>query len=290
MKTSISIFLVVVGLVLVTLGLSAFTVDERQHALKLRFGEIVGKDYEPGLHFKIPVYNEVIKFSNQVLTIAPQQPEDILTTEKKPASVDFFLKYRISDPETYYVSAQGSELVVSAQLLQIIRAAIRTEFAKRTMQEVISLERNELMQDMMADASALANELGISLIDVRVKRVEFSDRVSESVYNRMREERSRIAQQLRAEGAEEAVEIRATADRESTVIRSEAYRDAQQIRGEGDARAAAIYASAYNADREFYAFYRSLEAYRNSLGSAGDLLVLDPDSDFFRYLNNREAN
>ncbi|MEL6367806.1 MAG: protease modulator HflC [Pseudomonadota bacterium] len=289
MKTSISVVLVVLGLALVGLGLSAFTVDEREHALKLRFGEIVGADYEPGLHFKIPVYNEVLKFSNQVLTITPS-PEDILTTEKKPASVDFFLKYRISDPETYYVSARGSELVVRQQLLQIIKAAIRTEFAKRTMQEVISLERNELMRDMMADASALADELGITLIDVRVKRVEFSDRVSESVYNRMREERLRIAQQLRAEGNEEAVEIRATADRQSTVIRSEAYRDAQTTRGEGDAQAAAIYAQAYNADREFYSFYRSLEAYRNSLGQANDLLVLDPDSDFFRYLNNREAN
>ena len=288
MKATVSGIFVFLGLVLVALGLSAFTVDEREHALKLRFGEIVQQDYEPGLHFKIPVYHEVLKFPKQVLTIAPS-PEEILTTEKKPASVDFFVKYRITDPETYYVSTRGLESVVRDRLLEIIKAAIRTEFAKRTMQEVISLERNELMQDMMTEASALAGELGITLIDVRVKRVEFSPRVADSVYQRMREERSRIAQQLRAEGNEEAVEIRATADRQSTVIRSEAYRDAQRLRGEGDARAAAIYAEAFSEDREFYAFYRSLQAYRNSLGSGGDLLVLDPDSDFFRYLNEREA-
>ena len=223
-----------------------------------------------------------------VLTIAPR-PEEILTTEKKPADVDFFVKYRIAEPETYYISTRGLESVVEQRLLEIIRAAIRTEFAKRTMQEVISLERNELMQDMMTEASALANELGITLIDVRVKQVEFPSEVAGSVYRRMQEERRRIAQQLRAEGEEEAEELRAQADREATVIRSEAYRDAERIRGEGDASAAKIYADAYNADREFYAFYRSLQAYRQSLGAEGDLLVIDPDSDFFRYLKNRDG-
>lgn len=288
MNARYSGILVIAGLVLVGLGLSAYTVDEREHALKLRFGEIVKSEFDPGLHFKIPVYHEIRKFPNQVLTIAPQ-PEEILTTEKKPASVDFFVKYRISDPVTYYISTRGLETVVRERLLEIIKAAIRTEFAKRTMQEVISLERNELMRDMMSEASALAGELGISLIDVRVKRVEFSPRVADSVYKRMREERGRIAAELRAEGDEEAVEIRSAADRESTVIRSEAYRDAQRIRGEGDAFAAKIYADAYNADREFYAFYRSLQAYRTSLGNSGDLLVIDPNSDFFRYLKQRQG-
>ncbi|MEL6199145.1 MAG: protease modulator HflC [Pseudomonadota bacterium] len=288
MKSTVSSILVVLGLVLVGLGLTAFTVDEREHAIKLRFGEIVKSDYQAGLFFKIPVYNEILKFSNQVLTIAPS-PEEILTTEKKPAKVDFFVKYRIAQPETYYISTRGLESVVEQRLLEIIRAAIRTEFAKRTMQDVISLERNELMQDMMAEASALANELGITLVDVRVKQVEFPLEVAGSVYRRMQEERRRIAQQLRAEGQEEAEELRAQADREATVIRSEAYRDAERIRGEGDASAAKIYADAYNADREFYAFYRSLQAYRQSLGAEGDLLVIDPDSDFFRYLNNRDG-
>ncbi|MEL6950321.1 MAG: protease modulator HflC [Pseudomonadota bacterium] len=288
MKSTVSSILVVLGLILVGLGLTAFTVDEREHAIKLRFGEIVKSDYEAGLYFKIPVYNEILKFSNQVLTIAPR-PEEILTTEKKPADVDFFVKYRIAEPETYYISTRGLESVVEQRLLEIIRAAIRTEFAKRTMQEVISLERNELMQDMMTEASALANELGITLIDVRVKQVEFPSEVAGSVYRRMQEERRRIAQQLRAEGEEEAEELRAQADREATVIRSEAYRDAERIRGEGDASAAKIYADAYNADREFYAFYRSLQAYRQSLGAEGDLLVIDPDSDFFRYLKNRDG-
>ncbi len=289
MNAKYSGVLVLAGLILVGLGLSAYTVDEREHALKLRFGEIVQSEFEPGLGFKIPVYHEILKFPNQVLTIAPQ-PEEILTTEKKPASVDFFVKYRISDPVAYYISTRGLETVVRERLLEIIKAAIRTEFAKRTMQEVISLERNELMRDMMSEASALAGELGISLIDVRVKRVEFSPRVADSVYKRMREERGRIAAELRAEGAEEAVEIRSGADRESTVIRSEAYRDAQRIRGEGDALAAKIYAEAYNQDREFYAFYRSLQAYRTSLGNQGDLMVIDPKSDFFRYLNERGGN
>ncbi|MEO0573874.1 MAG: protease modulator HflC [Pseudomonadota bacterium] len=289
MKSTISGIMVLLGLILVGLGLSAYTVDMREHALKLRFGEIVKSDFSPGLHFKIPVYHEIRKFPNQVLTISPS-PEDILTTEKKPASVNFFVKYRIRDPEAYYVSTGGLESAVSDRLLEIIKAAIRTEFAKRTMQEVISLERNELMRDMMSEASALASDLGIELIDVRVKQVEFSDSVAESVYNRMREERSRIAAELRAEGNEEAEEIRATADRESTVIRSEAYRDAQRLRGEGDASAASVYAQAYNEDPEFYAFYRSLQAYKTSLGTQGDLLVIDPDSDFFRYLNNRDAN
>ncbi|MEL6448961.1 MAG: protease modulator HflC [Pseudomonadota bacterium] len=288
MKSTVSSILVVLGLALVGLGLTAFTVDEREHAIKLRFGEIVKSDYEAGLFFKIPVYNEILKFSNQVLTIAPS-PEEILTTEKKPAKVDFFVKYRIAQPETYYISTRGLESVVEQRLLEIIRAAIRTEFAKRTMQDVISLERNELMQDMMAEASALANELGITLVDVRVKQVEFPLEVAGSVYRRMQEERRRIAQQLRAEGQEEAEELRAQADREATVIRSEAYRDAERIRGEGDASAAKIYADAYNADREFYAFYRSLQAYRQSLGAEGDLLVIDPDSDFFRYLKNRDG-
>ncbi|MEM1440388.1 MAG: protease modulator HflC [Pseudomonadota bacterium] len=288
MNRTVSSVLVVLGLILVGLGLTAFTVDERDHAIKLRFGEIVKSDYEAGLHFKLPIYNEILKFSNQILTIAPR-PEEILTTEKKPAKVDFFVKYRIAEPETFYISTRGLESVVEQRLLEIIRAAIRTEFAKRTMQEVISLERNELMQDMMTEASALAVELGVTLIDVRVKQVEFPTEVATSVYQRMEEERLRIAQQLRAEGREEAEELRAQADREATVIRSEAYRDAERIRGEGDARAAKIYADAYNADREFYAFYRSLQAYRQSLGAEGDLLVIDPDSDFFRYLKNRDG-
>ncbi|MFK8051924.1 MAG: protease modulator HflC [Woeseiaceae bacterium] len=288
MSARFSGFLVVVGIALIGLAMSAFVVDEREHALKLKFGEIVKADYESGLHFKVPVVNNVLKFPNQVLTIVPR-PEEILTSEKKPASVDFFVKYRISDPLEYYISTRGIETEARNRLLEIIKAAIRTEFAKRTMQEVISLERNELMRDMMSDASSLASDLGITLIDVRVKRVEFSDRVAASVYNRMSEERARIAAELRAEGNEEAEQIRAGADRQSTVIRSEAYRDAQRIRGEGDAFAAKIYADAYNQDPEFYSFYRSIEAYKNSLGKSGDMLVLDPKNDFFRYLNNRDG-
>lgn len=288
MNARFSGVLVIAGLALIGLAMSAFVVDERQHALKLRFGEIVKADFESGLHFKVPIVNNILKFPNQVLTIVPD-PEEILTSEKKPASVDFFIKYRITDPLEYYISTRGIESAAESRLLEIIKAAIRTEFAKRTMQEVISLERNELMRDMMSEASSLASDLGISLIDVRVKRVEFSDRVAASVYNRMSEERARIAAELRAEGNEEAEEIRAGADRKSTVIRSEAYRDAQTVRGEGDALAAKIYADAFNQDPEFYSFYRSIEAYKNSLGQSGDMLVVDSKNDFFRYLNNRDG-
>ena len=280
--------LLLAGLGLVGLGLSAFTVDEREYAIKFRFGEIVQSDFEPGLHFKVPIVNNIRKFPRQILTVSPPA-EDILTTEKKTVVVDFFVKWRITDPVRYYTSTRGSEEAAVGRLQEIVKAAIRTEFAKRTVQEVISLERAELMRDMTEDASSLASELGISLVDVRVKRVEFPQRVAESVYRRMREERARVAAELRAEGKELAEQIRANADRRATVIRSEAYREAQRIRGEGDAESASIYAAAYNQDPEFYAFYRSIEAYKRAMGQPGDLLVLDPKNDFFRYLNSREG-
>ncbi len=278
--------LVVLGLILVGVGLCAFTIDEREYGLKFRFGEIVRADYEPGLHFKIPFVNNIVKLSNQILTIdAP--PEEVITAEKKTVFVDFFLKYRIIEPTQFYISTGGGIVdTADRRLLEIIKGSLRAEFAKRTVQEVVSVQRTGLMSDMLSGAKETASEIGVELVDLRVKRVEFNSEVSGSVFSRMRQERQRIATELRAEGAEEAEQLRAAADRERTVLQAEAFRDSQIIRGEGDAMAAETYANAYSENAEFYAFYRSIEAYRNSLGHSGDLLVLNPDSEFFRYLND----
>lgn len=281
--------IILVAVALMVLSGSVFTVGERELAIKFRFGEIVKSDYEPGLHFKFPFINSVQKYPRRLLTINnPQQP--FLTKEKKNLLVDFFVKWRINDISEYYRATGGLSQIAAQRLLQIVQDGIRQEFAKRTVPEVVSAERREIMDDMLAKVRANAARLGIEVIDVRVKRIEFSDDVSESVFRRMREERSRVAAELRAEGAENAEQLRAEADRERTVILAEAYRDAEKTRGQGDAAAASIYADAYTQDPEFYSFYRSIDAYRKSMGREGDLLVLDPDSDFFRYLNESEGS
>lgn len=274
----------VVVLVVIGLLMTVFTVDERELALKFRFGEIVKSDYEPGLHFKIPVVNNIAYYPKRILTISNPQ-ELFLTFEKKNLFVDFFVKWRIVDVGKYYRSSNGEEVLAAQRLLEIVKDGIRGEFAKRTVPEVVAAERRELMDDMLAKARLNSGTLGIEIIDVLVKRIEFSEEVSESVFNRMRQERARTASELRAEGAETAEEIRAMADRERTVLLAEAYRDAEKIRGQGDAIAAETYANAYQKDEEFYAFYRSMKAYRTSLGNENDLLVIDPKSEFFRYLN-----
>lgn len=279
------IVVIVLGLALVILGLSVFTVDEREYALKFRFGEVIASDYEPGLHFKMPIVNNVRKFPRQILTLN-NPPEEVITAEKKSVFVDFFLKWRIRDARQYYISTGGNEVIATGRLLEILKADLRNEFAKRTVRQVVSLERTVLMDDIVVAAAETATEFGIELVDVRVKRIEFSEDVAESVYRRMRQERATVATELRAEGAEEAERMRADADRQRTILIAEANREAQQIRGEGDAISAEIYARAFDRDREFYAFYRSIQAYRNSIGLTGDLLVLEPDGDFFRYLND----
>jgi membrane protease subunit HflC len=246
--------------VLLALGIlmSLYYVDEREHAIKFRFGEIVNADIPSGLHFKIPIVNNVLFFPKRVLTINNPQ-ELFLTFEKKNLFVDFFVKWQIVDVAEF--------------------------FAKRTVPEVVTAERRELMDQMLARARNDAVRLGLNVVDVRVKRIEFSEEVSESVFNRMQQERARVASELRAEGAENAEQIRADADRQRTVILAEAYREAEKTRGDGDASAADVYARAYNKNREFYSFYRSIQAYRRSLGRQNDILVLDAESDFFRYLN-----
>ncbi|SVC45481.1 uncharacterized protein METZ01_LOCUS298335, partial [marine metagenome] len=234
--------------------MSLFSVDEREFAVKFRFGEIVGTDYEPGLHFKIPIVNNVSKYPRRLLAINNPQ-ELFLTAEKKNLLVDFFIEWRILNVQNFYRASGGDELIAAQRLLEIVKDGIRAEFAKRTVLEVVSAERRELMDEMLSKAQTNALPLGIDVVDVRVERIEFSDDVSESVFNRMRQERARIAAELRAQGAENAERIRAEADRERTVLLAEAYRDAEILRGEGDATAAEIYAKAYDKNREFYSFH-----------------------------------
>ncbi len=279
-----NILIFVAALVVVVLLNSIFTVDERELALKFRFGEVIQTGYEPGLHFKVPFVNNVQKYPKRILTINNPQ-ELFLTLEKKNLFVDFFIKWKINDVQQYYRATGGDELVAAQRLLETVKDGIRSEFAKRTVIEVVSEERRDIMADMLDRGAENAVTLGIELIDVRVKKIELSDEVSESVYNRMRQERARIASELRAEGAENAEIIRAEADRDVTVIVANAYKDSEIIKGEGDARQTEIYASAYQKDSEFYSFTRSIEAYKKSIGTGNDILVLDAKGDFFKYLN-----
>jgi membrane protease subunit HflC len=280
---------VVLGLALIVLGLSVFTVNEREMAIKLQLGQVVQSSYDPGLHFKVPVIQNVRKFPRRILTIS-DRPERVFTAENEAVQVDFFVKWRIVDPVRFYTSTGGSLSVANGRLSEIIKNAVVTEFGKRSVSEAISVERQELMRDMLNLAAATADDLGVSLVDFRVKQVEFMDEVRNSVYQQMAAERARIATDRRFTGRAEAEKRRAAADREVTVILANAYRDSQKIRGEGDAKAAEIYADAYNKDPEFYAFYRSIDAYRKSVGRNGDVLILDPNNEFFRYLNQSDGS
>jgi membrane protease subunit HflC len=279
---------VIFGIILVVIGLSAFTVGERELAIKLQVGKVVEANYEPGLHFKIPVYQTVRKFPSQILKI-DDAPQRVFTLERTAMTVDYFVKWRIIDEVSFYTSTGGLQEVAMDRLREIVKNSIVTEFGKRTIQEAISVERAELMRDMLVNSAETAQGLGIQVVDFRVKQVEFISDVRNSVYNQMREERARVAAETRSEGEEAAELIKSTADKDRTILLANATRDGQIIRGEGDARAAEIYADAYNKDAEFYAFYRSIEAYRKSMGNSGDLLVLDPNNEFFRYLNQSDG-
>ena len=279
---SINILKFGVPTLLLVLWLSVFTVDERENAILLKFGEITGYDFSPGLHFMIPLINNVIKFDSRILTI-DQKPERFLTLEKKDLIVDSYVKWRIADVVQYYKTTKGDENQAGRLLYQNINNGLRDEFGKRSVQEVIAGDRTEIMGIMTAQASEKAKKLGIEVIDVRIKKIDLPDRVSESVYSRMRAERERVAKEFRSRGAEAAERIRADADRQSRIIRAEAYRDSEIDRGEGDAKATEIYAKAYTQDQEFYKFYRSLNAYKSNFSSSDDVILLEPDSDYFRY-------
>ena len=287
MSAKANLSIIVIALLLLGAGMSIFTVDERELAIKFRFGEIIQSDYEPGLHWKIPFVNNVLKFPDLILT-RDDPPQEFLTSEKKNLKVDFFIKWRIVDPAQYYRSTGADETAAADRLLAIITDGIKAEFANRTVKQVVSAERSEIMDDMLIRASNTANELGIAVVDIRVKRIDLPDDVSDSVFQRMRQERDRTAKQLRAEGFENGERLRADADRQRTIILAEARRDAEKIRGAGDARSAEIYAAAYAVDPEFYSFYRSMQAYRDSLGQQ-DVMILEPKSEFFRYLSKRDG-
>jgi membrane protease subunit HflC len=267
-------------------GLSLFVVDQRQNAIVFRLGEIVDIKTQPGLYFKIPVLDNVRYFDTRILTFDTAEPERFITSEKKNVLVDLFVKWRIVDVRQYYISVGGDEARAQTRLAQTINSSLRDEFGNRTVHDVVSGERDKIMDLMREKANEDAGKIGVQVLDVRLKRVDLPQEVSESVYRRMEAERKRVANELRSTGSAESEKIRADADRQREVIIAEAYRDAQRIKGEGDAKAAGIYARAFEQNAEFYSYYRSLEAYRASLRSRSDVLVLDPSADFFRYLKN----
>ncbi len=264
---------------------AVFTVDERQEAILFQFGEILEADFEPGLHLKMPFINNVRKFDKRILTI-DQKPERFLTREKKDLIVDSYVKWRIVDVVQYYKTTQGDELTAGRLLYENINNGLRDEFGKRSIQEIVSGDRAQIMSLMTQQASERAKSLGIEVVDVRVKKVDYPERVSNSVYQRMRAEREREARDFRSKGHEASERIQADADRQSSILLAEAYRDSEIARGEGDARATEIYAEAYSKDKEFYKFYRSLTAYKKTFSNAGDVILLEPDSEYFRYFKD----
>ena len=283
------IFVVIALVALMLLGQSLYIIDETQRAVLLRFGAVAETDVRPGLHFKLPIAEEVKKFDARVLTL-DSRPETYYTLEKKPLIVDSFAKWRIVDVPNYYTASSGDETRATRVLQERVNEGLRNAISRRDMHEVISGERDQLMQELTADLNRVMKEaVGIEVIDVRVKRIDLPTEVSTSVYDRMNSEREIEARQYRAQGQELALGIRADADRQTVVIEAEAYREAELIRGDGDASSAAIYADAFNKDPEFYEFTRSLNAYANVFGDKSDMLVLDPNSEFFKYLKSGEG-
>ncbi|MDZ4140881.1 MAG: protease modulator HflC [Methylotenera sp.] len=286
MKNFTSIFVVVFAAILL-LSASAFTVHQTQYVVVQRLGEIVSVKKEPGLYFKVPLVDNLKYFDNRILTLDWEQPAKFITSENKYMMVDSFVKWRIIDPAKYYVSIkEGGEVAAEDRLSKVVNAGLRTEFGKRTVHEVIAGERGVVMDNLRKSADVEARQMGIEVVDVRLKRVDYAEEISKSVFDRMIAERKRLANQLRSEGAAASEKIRADADKQREVIIAEAYREAQKTKGEGDASAAAIYNTAYGKNPEFYAFYRSTEAYKNSFNSKSDVMVLDPSSDFFKYMRS----
>ncbi|SBT08856.1 Protein HflC [Candidatus Accumulibacter aalborgensis] len=285
MKT-LNVLAAVLVAILVVLGATIFTVDQRQYAIVFQLGEIRSVLEEPGLYFKWPMIQNVRYYDKRILTLESAEPERFLTSEKKNVLVDSFTKWRIIDPKLYYRSVAGDESRAKTRIAQTVNAGLREEFGKRTVHEVVSGERNQIMEQMRDKADLDARNIGVQIVDVRVKRVELPIDVSESVYRRMDAERKRVANELRSQGFAEAEKIRADADKQHEVIVAEAYRDAQKMKGEGDAKASTIYAQAFEGNAEFYAFYRSLEAYRGSFKGKSDVIVVEPSSDFFKYMKS----
>ncbi len=269
---------------------SLYIVDQREKAIVFQLGAVVDVRTDPGLYFKIPMVQNVRFFDSRILTMDAEEPDRYITSEKKNVLVDLFVKWRIIDVKQYYISVRGDEEMAKVRLAQTVNASLRDEFGTRTVHEVISGQRDQIMDVMRRKADTDARKIGIEVVDVRLKRVDLPAEVSESVYRRMEAERTRVANELRSTGAAESEKIRADADRQREVILAKAYRNAQEIKGKGDAKAAEIYAEAFQRNPEFYSFYRSLEAYKKSFRNKGDMMVLEPTSEFFKYLKDSGKN
>ncbi len=276
-------------IVAIIIGLnSIFVVKETEFAIKFRLGEVVRADYEPGLHFKMPFINNVRKFERRIITL-DMRPEQMNTAEQKFVEVDYYVKWRINDPRAFYVATNGDMMFTRARLSQLIRNDLRDEFAQRTLSEVVSEQRREMMERLVVRADRRFQEFGLDVIDVRIKKIELTDEVLNSVFERMETQRTEFANELRSLGRERAERIRADADRQVRVLLADAERDGQRLRGEGDARAIEIYASAFDQDREFFAFWRSMQAYDKSFGTDKDIMLMDTRSEFFNYFDRLRA-
>jgi membrane protease subunit HflC len=280
---------IVLFLAIILADSSVYVVKETERAVKLRFGRLIESDVRPGLHVKLPLADDIRKFDGRVLTL-DANPESFLTVQKKRLIVDSFAKWRIADVDTYYKATGGNEAQAMNRLAKRVNDGLRNEFGSRTLNEVVSGERDQLMQDIKDGLNERVREsLGVEIVDVRVKRIDLPPEVSNAVFRRMKAEREKEARELRSKGKEEAEKIRSSAEREKTIIEATAYSESEQLRGQGDAQASATYAQAFSKDAEFYAFVRSLNAYRSSFSNKGDIMLVDPQSDFFKYLNDSKA-
>lgn len=286
MKRATIVVFVVALVALVVLSMSVYTVDQRKAAIKFQLGEVIDVQTKPGLYFMVPFVQNVRLYDTRIQTMEPRDPERFLTSENRNVLVDSFVKWRVIDVRQYYVSVRGDPLQAEARIAQTVNDALRAEFAKRTVHDVVSGERDKIMATVAKRVDEDVRRIGVGVVDVRLKRVDFVPEISSDVYRRMESERKRVANELRATGQAEGEKIKADADRQRQIIVADAYRDAQRIKGEGDAQASRIYAEAFGKNPEFYSFYRSMEAYRQSLRSKSDVMVLDPSSDFFKYLKS----
>jgi membrane protease subunit HflC len=286
MKKSAAAILVAAAVALLVLSMSVYTVDQRKAAIKFQLGEVVSMHTEPGLYFMVPVLQNVRLYDTRIQTYDSKDAERFLTSENKNVLVDSFVKWRVIDVRQYYVSVRGDSIAAEARIMQTVNDALRAEFAKRTVHDVVSGERETIMVTVADKVDKDVKNIGVEVVDVRLKRVDLVPEISSDVYRRMESERKRVANELRSTGSAEGEKIKADADRQKQIIVAEAYRDAQRIKGEGDAQAARIYAEAFGKNPEFYSFYRSLEAYRASLRNKSDVMVLEPSSDFFKYLKS----
>ena len=277
---------VLIGAIVIALvvAMSVYTIDQRKAAIKFQLGEVIAVQTDPGLYFLVPLLQNVRLFDTRIQTLEARDPERFLTSENRNVLVDSFVKWKVVDVRQYYVSVRGDPLAAESRISQTVNDALRAEFAKRTVHDVVSGERDQIMSTVAQKVDQDVRRIGVAVVDVRLKRVDFVPEISSDVYRRMESERKRVANELRATGQAEGEKIKADADRQRQVIVAEAYRDAQKTKGEGDALAARVYNEAFQRNAEFYSFYRSMEAYRQSLRNKGDVMVLDPSSDFFKYL------